>query len=50
MDKEQIERLKSDLRCAHNHIRWLEQELARIHRLLSNPWSFSDGFKTPRER
>lgn len=49
-DEQTLERLKNDLRCAHDHIRWLEQEVARLHRLLNNPWSFSDGFRTPREK
>ena len=47
-DKETVEKLSNNLRQAHDHIRWLEQELARLHRLLNNPWSFSDSLKTPK--
>lgn len=46
--REQIECLQIELKQAHAHIEWLKQEVARLHRLLNNPWSFSDGFRTPR--
>lgn len=44
----EIKKLEAELKQAQDHIRWLEQEVARLHRLLNNPWSFSDGFKTPK--
>lgn len=45
-DNNEHEDVYEQLKQAHEHIRWLEQEVARLHRLLNNPWSFSDGFKT----
>lgn len=31
---------------ADERIKWLEQEVSRMHRLLNNPWNWSDSFKT----
>lgn len=41
------ENVCEQLRRAHEHIEWLEQEVSRLHRLLQNPWNWSDSFKTP---
>ena len=49
-DDQQLEQLKQELKQAQDHINWLEQEVARLHRLLSNPWSFSDGFRTTKQK
>ena len=47
--REQIECLQVELKQAHEHIRWLEQEVARLYRLLSGSTDMRDSLKTPKQ-
>lgn len=48
-ERETIERLQLEVRQAHEHIRWLEQEVARLYRLLSGSNEIRDSLKTPKQ-
>ena len=48
-DENTIERLQLEVRQAHEHIRWLEQEVARLYRLLSGSTEMRDSLKTPKQ-